>query len=479
MLLLFLKTGAGITLLAGAIVMAVNIVRYYRLLDRYSHLKQCGPDYLKHIFYLHLVLMVFFFIGYLGVFSAMAYSISFLSENLVGIIFFAGAVFVLLGVEVQNRMLDDANRNYYRAIGMLVRAVEIRDPYTMGHSEHVANLAMLIHKHLPHARQKKIDRDQLHSTALMHDIGKIGVPERILNKPGKPTEAEWELIRGHTTIGKDLMAKMEICSSVPEWVVYHHERIDGKGYHGLSGDDIPHAARLLSVADTFSAVVTNRPYRRGKSYRDAVAILQSNAGTQLDEELVRIFCKIPQEKVEACRPEALYLELLKEIEYVEKRMAEKDSESNSTGPLSKEAGAVWLKKLTTFCRRNKEHLVLASISMTGIQELERERGYHAVDDLVDGIGALLVDNLRNTDVVIHGHRDVYILALPNCPEEQAMNLLDRLLGEIAGRLENDEVHNIVGTSKRHVCYHPENGDSWISLADFMEDFFGVAAVELE
>jgi HD-GYP domain-containing protein (c-di-GMP phosphodiesterase class II) len=478
MVVQYLKTGTGFILMIGVVVMAVNVFRYHRLLKRHRHLKHCGPKPMRCIFSVHLALMIFFLVGYLGVVVAMARSISLVSDVLIAIIFLLGAIFVLLGTEVQNRMMEEANRNYYRAIGMLVRAVEIRDPYTMGHSEHVANLAMLIHSHLSHRWQKEIDPDQLQSTALMHDIGKIGVPERVLNKPGKPTDAEWELIRNHTTIGRDLMNKMEVCSSVPEWVVYHHERIDGKGYHGLSGEDIPFAARLLSVADTFSAVVTNRPYRRGKSYRDAVAILEANAGTQLDEYIVRIFCDIPRQQVEACRPEALVLDFLKEIEKVEMLSAAREAREGLDGPLSREAGELWLSKLARFCRQRKDHLVFAAVSLTGTLELERDSGYHVVDGMVERIGKLLADNLRNTDVVVHCRRDVYILALPKCPEEQAVNLMDRLLSEISIQLQTDGLDQTVGTSKRLVCYQPEQNDTWISLTDFFGDFFGKALVDV-
>ena len=158
-------------------------------------------------------------------------------------------------------MLIQVRENYFNTIRMLVRAVEIRDPYTMGHSEHVANLCMLCYAHLPQSLQKGIDAELLRCTALMHDIGKIGVPERILNKTGRLTNDEWEAVRQHTTIGKDFLSKMDIYNSVPDWVAYHHERIDGSGYHGLINDEIPFAARLLAVTDTFSAIVTNQGER--------------------------------------------------------------------------------------------------------------------------------------------------------------------------------------------------------------------------
>ncbi|MFH1984681.1 MAG: HD domain-containing phosphohydrolase [Pseudomonadota bacterium] len=469
------KIGTSLMLLAGAAVMAANVVRFHRLLRRHQHLKDCATGTLNRIFSVHKVLMVFFVFGYLAVFGATISAVSFVSETLVGVIFLSGAVFVLLGIEVQNRMLKESRQNYFRAIRMLVRAVEIRDPYTMGHSEHVANLCMLVHGQLPQTEQKGIDAELLHSTALMHDIGKIGVPERVLNKPGRLTDDEWALIRRHTTIGKDLLSKMSVCSSVPEWVVYHHERIDGRGYHGLAGQGIPLAARLMAVADTYSAIVTDRPYRRGKTHSDAVSILQANAGTQLDEDIVGIFCMIPQEVVAACRPQALALDFMQEIEKMEQQMLRGDGALGAHSILSVEAGERWLHQMALFCRKRGEHLTLAALHLEGLNDLEQTSGYHTVDDCVDRVGALLIDNTRNTDVVVQCRRGVFILGLPECAVDLGVNLLDRIHGEIIAGLEGAGITLDSGVSRRLVAYDPDDDESWGALTGFLVDHFSEAA----
>ena len=461
------KIGTSLMMLVGVVVMFVNIVKYRRLLNKHSQLRHGVPDALRFLFGFHMSLMVFFFLGYIGVFSASIYSIAFFSEMLVGAIFLFGAGFVMLSIVVQNRMLMKDRENYFNTIRMLIRAVEIRDPYTMGHSEHVANLCMLCYSYLPHSIKKSINAELLHSTALMHDIGKIGVPERILNKTDRLSNEEWEAIRRHTIIGKDFLSKMDEYSTVPDWVAYHHERIDGGGYHGLINEEIPFPARLLAVTDTFSAIVTNRPYRRGKSYSDAISILRSNAGTQLDANIVDVFCQIPRDEVEACRPQSLVLDFLKEIEEMEQRMAQGGDLSSRNAVLSVEAGRRWLRNLAEFCKQREEPMALAALSLEGVADMEQSCGYHAVDEVVERIGVMLIDNIRNTDIVVHCRRDVFILALPDCPKEVALNLLDRLIREIATQFENTEIIPVLKVSRQMLFYYPDQDDTWDALISFL------------
>ena len=415
--------------------------------------------------------MVFFFFGYIGVFCAVIYSVSYFNEALVGVVFLFGAVFVLLSIFVQNHMLIQVRENYFNTIRMLVRAVEIRDPYTMGHSEHVANLCMLCYAHLPQSLQKGIDAELLRCTALMHDIGKIGVPERILNKTGRLTNDEWEAVRQHTTIGKDFLSKMDIYNSVPDWVAYHHERIDGSGYHGLINDEIPFAARLLAVTDTFSAIVTNRPYRRGKTYFDAISILKSNAGTQLDANIVDIFCQIPQEKVERCRPQALLLDFIKETEDLEQCLFQDNQLTQYNEVLSAGVAERLLRKLAAFCKLQRESLTLVALNLEGIDTLEKTCGYHTVDEVVERIKNLLMDHIRNTDVVAHSRRHVFIMALPDCAKEEALNLMDRLLGEIETQLIELDIDPVLKVSRQIHFYHPERSETWTTLMSFFSEQF--------
>jgi HD-GYP domain-containing protein (c-di-GMP phosphodiesterase class II) len=146
------------------------------------------------------------------------------------------------------------------------------------------------------------DLKRIMFAALMHDIGKMGVLDEIVNKPGALTEAEWELMRAHPVVGAGIVEKMEFLNGTADIVRYHHEAWNGKGYpDGLRGDDIPLGARIVTVADSFDAMTTDRPYRKALTVDQAIAQLEGGAGVQFDADLVKVFVKYirDKERVEA------------------------------------------------------------------------------------------------------------------------------------------------------------------------------------
>jgi HD-GYP domain-containing protein (c-di-GMP phosphodiesterase class II) len=194
-----------------------------------------------------------------------------------------------------------ANTNLYQDLELfiinmvksLVFAIEAKDVYTRGHSERVSRLCMQMGKQL--GLQGK-DLEALRWASILHDIGKIGIPETILNKPGSLTDEEFDVIKDHPAKGFEILKPVEqLVCSLPG-ILHHHERFDGKGYPSrLAGDQIPLAARIIAVADTFDAISSTRSYRSAKSYYKALAIVKEVAGSQLDPEIVSVFCKIVNE----------------------------------------------------------------------------------------------------------------------------------------------------------------------------------------
>jgi HD-GYP domain-containing protein (c-di-GMP phosphodiesterase class II) len=178
----------------------------------------------------------------------------------------------------------------------LVYAIEAKDVYTSGHSERVSHYSMRIADHLGlDAEQKKVIR----WASILHDVGKIGIPESILNKPGALDDEEYEIIKSHPEKGYDILKPLEQLSSSLPGILHHHERYDGRGYpHGLKGAAIPRIARIIAVADTFDAITSKRPYRPAKSHQEALAIVEEVAGTQLDARLVEVFARIIREEME-------------------------------------------------------------------------------------------------------------------------------------------------------------------------------------
>ena len=171
--------------------------------------------------------------------------------------------------------------------GALIEAVDAKDPYTRGHSDRVNYYAMQLGK------AKKLSDAELQTlywASLLHDLGKIAVPDIVLSKPGKLDEDEYTLIKIHPERGYDILKNVEQLQKSLPGMRHHHERFDGDGYpHGLSGDDIPLHARIIAIADTYDAITTSRSYRPARSHEQAMAAINEVSGSQLDPELVTLW----------------------------------------------------------------------------------------------------------------------------------------------------------------------------------------------
>jgi len=172
----------------------------------------------------------------------------------------------------------------------LAATVDARDPYTYGHSQRVAEIAMSIGKQVGLSAE---DLAKLHAAALLHDIGKVGVPDAILTKMGKPTPEEWDVIKKHCSEGARIVSYVKELSTLVPIILHHHEWYDGSGYPGgLKGIDIPSGARITSVADAYDTMVTKRPYRDVISPKKACEELKRNAGVQFDPVIVDTWCRL-------------------------------------------------------------------------------------------------------------------------------------------------------------------------------------------
>lgn len=182
----------------------------------------------------------------------------------------------------------------------LVGVIEAGDENLDGHSLHVQNLTMLMYDHLPLSSRLKINPINLQYASLLLDIGKLGIPRSIIDKKGKLSPKERELVQRHPEICVDIFNKIPSFTSVTYWVKYHHERVDGNGYYKLKGEEIPLASRILAIADTYSAITMDRSYRPSLPHENAISELRLVAGSQLDPKLVELFCSIPKKKIADC-----------------------------------------------------------------------------------------------------------------------------------------------------------------------------------
>jgi HD-GYP domain-containing protein (c-di-GMP phosphodiesterase class II) len=184
----------------------------------------------------------------------------------------------------------DLERAYFQFVETMAQALDARDPYTAGHSLRVGAYAYAI------AREMALPEHQAETIRIagqLHDIGKIGIPDAILQKPGPLTFEEFGLVKLHPQIGRKILEKVGRFDKLLAPVELHHERQDGKGYpYGLVGKRIPIEARILQVADCFDAMTTSRAYRIALPLRDAIGELQVNAGSQFDAEIVEVFLKL-------------------------------------------------------------------------------------------------------------------------------------------------------------------------------------------
>ncbi|HSG29810.1 MAG TPA: HD domain-containing phosphohydrolase, partial [Candidatus Krumholzibacterium sp.] len=188
-----------------------------------------------------------------------------------------------------SRLYLELQNTYLSTIKVLVSTIEAKDSYTKGHTERVARYARLI------AEELGIDKDQRDTVsfgAVLHDIGKLGVYESILNKPGELSDNEWEVIRSHPEVGANIIKNMKFLESACDLVRHHHERLDGNGYpDGLKGDQISIGARIVAVADSFDAMTSDRPYRKRHDYRQGIESLRRQ-GEKFDLDVVEALVRL-------------------------------------------------------------------------------------------------------------------------------------------------------------------------------------------
>jgi HD-GYP domain-containing protein (c-di-GMP phosphodiesterase class II) len=205
-------------------------------------------------------------------------------------------------VALENASLyEDLEMSYFSTVKALARAIEVKDPYTYGHSERVTEYAMAIAGKMT---LSELDLRNIKYAAALHDIGKIGIARKILNKPGALSEEEFIHVKTHPRLGDSIIEPVSFLQAPREIILHHHERFDGRGYpDGLAGEDIPLGARILAVADSYEAMMSDRPYRKALPVSEAVKEIEMNAGTQFDPVVVKAFIRAVVEEGESPQEE--------------------------------------------------------------------------------------------------------------------------------------------------------------------------------
>ncbi len=222
----------------------------------------------------------YFMLSFVGVALAQAY----LSVGIIGV---ALIIVPLIVARQTFQVYMKLKSAYFETVRSLVKALEAKDPYTRGHSERVAEYAVKIARHMNFSEDMV---EMVRYAALLHDVGKIGISKKILNKKDRLLREEYALVRRHPEIGAQIIREVDFLEEPLSAVLYHHEHIDGSGYaSGLKGDEIPKMARILTVADSFDAMTSARPYRPPLSFDDACQEMRRCCGSQFDSETVEAF----------------------------------------------------------------------------------------------------------------------------------------------------------------------------------------------
>lgn len=222
----------------------------------------------------------FLFLAFLGI----TMSEAFVKYGYISLILFFVPLFM---IRYMFKLYMDSRQSYYDTIDVLVKALDAKDRYTAGHSKSVEKLAAIMCRELGFSENHT---EMVRIAALLHDIGKIGVNEAVLNKPGKLNDEELSIIRAHPQKGYEILKDVPALKRACLWVKYHHEWYNGNGYpDGIKGNEIPLEAQILSIADVFDALVSDRPYRSAFPQDEAYRIIVESEGTQFDPKIINIF----------------------------------------------------------------------------------------------------------------------------------------------------------------------------------------------
>jgi HD-GYP domain-containing protein (c-di-GMP phosphodiesterase class II) len=205
----------------------------------------------------------------------------------------------------KNTLLNDLRELFFTTVKAISSALDAKDTYTHGHSHRVTLFSMILAKELQ-LEDEMIEK--IETAGLLHDIGKIGVPEEILCKPGKLTDEEYRLIQQHAPQALKILHSIPGLKEIAFWASSHHERWDGRGYpNKIKGEEIPLPSRILAVADTYDAMTSNRSYRKGLPHEVAVEEIKNCSGTQFDPDIIKAFIEIePIFKEAALNPVKFY-----------------------------------------------------------------------------------------------------------------------------------------------------------------------------
>ena len=334
-------------------------------------------------------------------------------------------------LEEKTELVEKVSLN---SIMVIANTIDAKDAYTSGHSMRVAQSSAAIARRLNWPEE---EIQNIYNIALLHDIGKIGIPDAILNKPGKLSVEEFEIIKKHPVIGNDILKDIHIVRNVAEGALYHHERYDGKGYpFGLAGEKIPYCARIIGIVDAYDAMTSNRIYRHKLTRENVIKEFEDGRGTQFDPQLTDVFLEMLREGFDVTKErramnwdESLVSESSTLISRTLSEYAVNISQGaitdSMTGLYTKNYAEAQIGKLL-----GKAHLgTLMLIDMDNFKHINDTLGHIIGDNIIRTFADTLKSNTRSDDVVCRLGGDEFAVFLADMTDRQevsgkAQNLLD-------------------------------------------------------
>ena len=355
---------------------------------------------------------------------------------------------------------------------MLSTTIEAKDEYTRGHSHRVAEYSVLIARELGWDEK---DLEDLKNAAYLHDIGKIGIPDTILNKPTKLTDEEFSIIKEHTTIGANILKNISLIDHVEEIVRNHHERYDGEGYpDGLKGNEIPTRAKIVAVADSYDAMSSQRIYRNQLPMDKIVRELEHNKGTQFDPVIVDIFLKLLSEDKIHVKEDYLNLAENDQLPEAEIEMSKFISDIMNTIRIQNSKENIdFLTKLPT--RNEGEQIVaqlmqrhsgcLAFMDMDNLKTINDIHGHKAGDRVLKLFGSLLLE-YSNECIVCRLGGDEFLLFMPDANRDDITEVITEIFDKFNSRKEKDpQLHAASISAGLYMCNVGDSFEECYTKAD--------------
>lgn len=329
-----------------------------------------------------------------------------------------------------NRSINQANELSQMSLSTIetvANTIDAKDPYTQGHSRRVADYAVLIARQMGYSQE---ELDNIHYVALLHDVGKIAVPDSVLNKPTRLTNEEFNLMKTHTTVGAEILKDITSVEGVKQGAKYHHERYDGKGYpEGLKGEEIPAIARIISLADAYDAMTSNRVYRKPLPESVVLSEIKNGRGAQFAPEVVDAFleCLENQQILLHTHDYMAPIEMPSNGEKVE----QDESKDELTGAYREKYGAAELeKKIAT----PTGSLVLFNI--VGLRRINYELGFRVGDYYIKMVADTLIHS-KWKPYTVRFNGNQFICYLEENEKEEIISFMQDSIRRVAALEEND------------------------------------------